>query len=112
MQSAEDLLSSELAETLDRPMVRRILAQGQTRSQFVVIDGVGGRDSPQVRLAKDNDVIEAFSADRADQSFRMPVLPGRPRGDRVIAYINGRKALRDGVAVSPVAIPDHEVRLS
>ena len=106
VQPTEDRLSSELAEALDRPMARRILTQGQMRSQFVVIDGVGRKDSPQVSLAEDDDVIEAFPADRADQSLRMPVLPGRPRGDRVIAYIHGCKALRDGVAVAPVAIPD------
>ena len=27
-------------------------------------------------LAEDDDVIEAFPADRADQSLRMPILPG------------------------------------
>jgi hypothetical protein len=75
VQSAEDWLTSDLAEAPDRPMARRILAQGQMRSQFVVIDGVGGKDSPQVAPAEDDDVIEAFSADRADQSLRMPVLP-------------------------------------
>ena len=39
------------------------------RSQFVVIDGLGGKDLPQVGPAEDDDVIEAFSADRADQSL-------------------------------------------
>jgi hypothetical protein len=28
------------------------------RSQFVVIDGVGRKDSPQVSLAEDDDVIK------------------------------------------------------
>ena len=76
MKSAENRPGSELAEPLDRPMVRRILIQGQMRSEFVVIACVGGKDSPQVGPAEDDDVIEAFSADRADQSLRMPVLPG------------------------------------
>lgn len=60
-------------------------------------------------LAKDDDVIEAIPADRADQSLRMPVLPGRPRGDRVIPYTHGCKMLRDRLAVAPVAVPDHMV---
>ena len=76
MKSAEDRPSSELAEPLDRPMARRILAQGQMRSEFVVIAGVGRKDPAQMGLAEDDDVIEAFPADRADQSLRMPVLPG------------------------------------
>ena len=75
VQSAEDRLSSELAEPLDGPMARRILFQGQMRSEFVVIAGVSRKDPAQVGLAEDDDVIEAFPADRADQSFRMPVLP-------------------------------------
>ena len=76
MQPAEDRLSNELAEPLDRPMARRILVQGQMRSQFVVIAGIGRKDPAQVGLAEDDDVIEAFPADRADQSLRMSVLPG------------------------------------
>ena len=76
VQSAEYRLSSELAEPLDWPMARRILAQGQMRSEFVVIAGVSRKDPAQVGLAEDDDVIEAFPADRADQSLRMPVLPG------------------------------------
>ena len=75
MKSAEDRLSSELAEPLDRPMARRIFIQGQMRSEFIVIAGVGSKDSTQMGVAEDDDVIEAFPADRADQSLRMPVLP-------------------------------------
>ncbi len=75
MKSAEDRPRGELAEPLDRPMARRILAQGQMRSEFVVIAGVGRKDPAQMGLAEDDDVIEAFPADRADQSLRMPVLP-------------------------------------
>ena len=76
VKPAEDRLSSELAEPLDRPTARRILPQGQMRSEFVVIAGVGRKDPAQMGLAEDDDVIEAFPADRADQSLRMPVLPG------------------------------------
>jgi hypothetical protein len=73
---AKNRLSSELAEAPDRPMARRILAQGQMRSEFVVIAGVGRKDPAQMGFAEDDDVIEAFPADRADQPLRMSVLPG------------------------------------
>ena len=75
MKSAEDRLSSELAEPLDRPMGRRILVQGQMRSEFVVIAGVGRKNLAQMGFAEDDDVIEAVPPDRAHQSLRMPVLP-------------------------------------
>jgi hypothetical protein len=67
MQSAEDRPSNELAEPLGRPTARRVLVQRQMRSQFVVIAGIGRKDPAQVGLTEDNDVIEAFPADRADQ---------------------------------------------
>jgi hypothetical protein len=38
--------------------------------------GVGRKNPAQIGLAEDDDVIEAFPADRADQSLRMPILPG------------------------------------
>src|ERR1700754_3151315 len=76
--------------------------------------GLGGAGDPrkgpaQMALAEDDDVIEAFPADRADQSLRMPVLPGRPRRRRVIAYAHGRKTLCDRLTVASVTVPDHVV---
>jgi transposase len=37
--------------------------------------GIGRKDPAQVGLAKDDEVIEALPADRADQPLRMSVLP-------------------------------------
>ena len=76
MKSAEDGLSGGPAEPLDRPTDRRILFERQMRSEIVVIKGVGSKNPAQMCLAKDDDVIEAFAADRADQSLPMAVLPG------------------------------------
>jgi len=76
MKATKNWLSSEPAEALDRPTVRRILGQRQMSAQFVVVASICRKDLAQVGLAKDEDVIEALSADRANQSLRMPVLPG------------------------------------
>ena len=46
------------------------------RSEFIIVAGVARKDPAQMGLTEDDDVIEAFTADRADQSLRMPVLPG------------------------------------
>jgi hypothetical protein len=75
VKSAEDRPSGKLAVQLDRPIGWRILVQRQRRSEFVVIASVGSNDPAQMGFAEDNDVIEAFPADRADQLLRMPVLP-------------------------------------
>ena len=76
IKSAENRPRAKLAQLLDRPMARRILIQGQMGSEFVVVAAVGCKDSAQMGLAEDDDVIEAFPAERTDQSFCMPVLPG------------------------------------
>jgi hypothetical protein len=107
MKSAEDRPRCDLAILVDRPMSRRILVQGQMRSELVVIASVGCKDPAQMGLAEDDDVIKAFAADRADQALRVPVLPGRPRGYRVIAYSHRRKALRDRLTVGPISASDH-----
>ena len=109
MKSAEDRPRCDLAMSVDRPMGRRILVQGQMRSEFVVIAGAGRKNLAQMGFAEDDDVIEAFPADRADEPLRMPVLPGRPRGGRVIAYTHRRKALRYRLTVGPISVSDHVV---
>ena len=76
VKSAKDRPSGKLAVQLDRPRSWRILVQRQMRSKFVVIAGVGRKDPVQMGLAEDDDVIEAFPANRADQSLRMPILSG------------------------------------
>jgi hypothetical protein len=78
MKSAENRPRGKLAMSLDRPMARRILAQGQMRADFVVVARIGHKDPAQMHLAKDDDMVEALPADRANQPPLMPVLPGRP----------------------------------
>jgi hypothetical protein len=107
MESAENRLSNELAEPLDRPTIWRIPVQGQMCSAFIAIGGVSRNDPAQVGLADDNSMIEAIAADRTDQSLRMPVLPGCPRGDRMIPYSHRRKTPGDSVTVRRLTIPDH-----
>lgn len=76
MKSAENRPRDDLAVPLHGPMARRILGQRQMRPDFIVIAGVGRKDPAKMGLAEDDDVIEAFPADLADQSLRMPILPG------------------------------------
>jgi len=56
-------------------MTRRLFAEGQVRPGVVVVGGISNQDPAQVTRAEYDDVIEAFSADRADQSLRVPILP-------------------------------------
>jgi len=70
---------------LDRPAQRRILAQRQVRARLIVVRRIRSKNSPQVRLAKDQHSIQALAAHGADQAFRIAILPGRSRRDRSVA---------------------------
>ena len=47
----------------------------------------------QMRLAKDDDVVQAFAANGPNQSFGKTVLPGRARRDRFIPNAHCAEAL-------------------
>jgi len=65
---------------LDRPRVRRILAEGEMGSGAMVHE-VASQDVAQVALAQDEDVVETLAPDRADDALRDGVLVG-PAGGR------------------------------
>ena len=58
--------------SLDRPMSRSILLQRHVRAGLVVVRRMGGENSPQVRFAKSQHLVEALAAQGADQTFRKP----------------------------------------
>lgn len=64
VKPAEDGLSSEPAETLNRPMGWHFLPQERGPSGFIVIASIRRKDPAQVGFAEDDDVIEAFPASR------------------------------------------------
>jgi len=76
MKSTKNRPNNELPEPLGRPMTRRIFVRGKMCSTFVVVAGVGRKNLAQMGLAQYNDVIAAFTVDRAENSLGMPVLPG------------------------------------
>ena len=55
MKPAKDRPSGKLAIPLDQSMARRILTQGQMRSEIVVIAGVGRKDPAQMGFAEDHE---------------------------------------------------------
>ena len=80
MKTAEDRSRDNLAEPLDRPTARRILGDGQMCPYPIVVGSISRENPAQMDLAKDDEVIEAFPADRTDATFALSVLPGGTRG--------------------------------
>jgi hypothetical protein len=76
MKSAEKRLHTDLTAPLNGTRERCIFGEGEMRPDVViVIGGIGSKHPAQMGFTEDDDMIEAFPADRADQPFRMPVLP-------------------------------------
>src|SRR5882757_5971659 len=63
-----------------------------------------------MRLAEDDDVVQALAPDRSDQSLGNAILPRRGWCGRLVANGHGAKSARDDGAVDPVAIADEVVR--
>jgi hypothetical protein len=67
MKSAEKRPRGEVTEPLNGSTDRRVFVQRQMRPEFVVIAGVGTKNSTQLGVADHDDMVETFPADRADQ---------------------------------------------
>ena len=60
----------------------------------------------QVPLAEDDDMIKTFPSDRANQPFRMSILPWRLGRGWPVANVHSPKPLAETFLVNPVAIAD------
>src|ERR1700687_1961131 len=63
-----------------------------------------------MRLAEDNDVVQALAPDRSDQPLGKAILPGRGWSNWLISDTHGAKSACDNRAVDPIAVPDHIAR--
>src|SRR6202790_4357607 len=79
-------------------------------SDVVVVTSIGSQDPAQMRLTKNDDMIQALAADRPDQPFGKAVLPRRGWCGRLVPDARGAQSARDDAAIDPVAISDEVVR--
>jgi len=63
------------------------------------IRGELGKGPPQMGLAKHDQVVDALPPDRADQAFRIAVLPWRTGRDRLVANAHGAQAADDNCTI-------------
>ena len=61
-------------------------------------------------LAQDHQVVQALTAQRADQSFCNAILPWRSRSNRPVADPHRPDAGGEGVAVSPIIVTNQVSR--
>ena len=60
---------------LNWPAVWCILVEREVSTRPVIVREVAGQGAAQVLFAKDDDMIESFAPDRADEPLREGVLP-------------------------------------
>ena len=88
MKAAENCVRSDSARPLNFAKLRRVLLQRSMRSGFVVIIGVSSQRSAQMRFARNDQMIEALTADRPDQPFGIRILPWRSRRYRLVPEVD------------------------
>src|SRR6202048_1329977 len=79
-------------------------------SDVVIVTSIGSQGPAQMRLTKNDDMIQALAADRTDQPFGKAILPRRGWCDRLVPDAHGAQSARDDAAIDPVAIADEVVR--
>jgi hypothetical protein len=75
------LVKSRKTNNISTP---QFFIKGPMSSGCVIVARVGAQQMAQMRLAKDDDVVQAFAANGPNQSFGKAVLPWRARSDRFI----------------------------
>lgn len=102
--AAQDGLGNDLAFRFDRLAERRILVQHDVSAVAVVIIRIGAERAAQVARVQDDQMTEAFAADRAEQPLRMAVLPGRIRHGRPVSDSHRAQAATEDQAIGAVII--------
>ena len=95
---------------LHGPAIWRILSERKVTSRAVVIIKVRNHMAPERDLIQDDDMVEAFSADRADQPFDVRALPRRSESGENFADFQAFDQRPEGGAIDAVAVPEQEPR--
>ena len=80
------------------------------RARLVVVAGVFGHDPAQKGFVKDDDMVEAVSADGADYALAKRILPGRAVGRGHFLDAHSSDTTVERVAVGAVAVMEQEAR--
>src|SRR6478752_7833249 len=85
VKSAQHGISDDDAAPLDWPTIWSVLVNSEMSPRCVVIYGVCLQDLPKMCLTPDDHMVEAFTADRPDRTFRhihSAMVIGTRWGDR------------------------------
>src|SRR5512139_2713797 len=110
VKAAKKWSRCDSGKMLNSPMERGVLGQGPVGPEAVVVVGVCDQEPAQVGFAQDHDMVQAFSSDRAAETFDASVLPRRSRRRWSVAHTHGCKTSGYSMAVRGISIPDEVSR--
>ena len=99
-----------LIDSLNGTFQRCVLVQRKVSTGLVVVFHVLSKNPPDVALAQYDQVIEALSADTADNSLGIGILPGRVWGSRHISYPKRSELAPKNPAIDGISIPNCKPR--
>src|SRR5271169_2545061 len=76
------------------------------RAYLIVIFHIRQQYVTKMSFAQDDDMIDAFPADRTDQPFSISVLPRGTRRSWSITNTHRSKSAREGLAIGTVPVTD------
>ncbi len=94
----------------DGTWLGRVLVEREMRSGSVVVVQVASQDPPQVTLAENNDVVQAFPTDRADDPLHVRILPGRARRNENLLDPQSMNGSVEVIAVYAIPIANQKTR--
>src|SRR2546428_1944240 len=92
---------------LEAPGKRAGVVQGLMGTDGVVVGEVRAQQAAEMTLIEDDDVVQAFTADRADQAFGEGILPGGAWGDEDLVDSHVRDSASEVVTIDRVPIAEH-----
>ena len=96
---------------LNAPRDGSIPLQREMGTRDVVVVDVALQDAPGVLFAEDDQVVQAFAPDRADDSLGIGVLPGRLGRGEDLPDANRPDDPLECIAVGTIPIPQQVARL-
>ncbi len=83
---------------------RLFLPEALVRPSLVVIEEVAAQTTTEVSLVEDNNVVEQFAAEGANDAFGERVLPGRARRSENLGHAHALHSSPELATVDAVAI--------
>ena len=108
MQSAHERQFNDFALVgrFNRLRFRAVLGQRPMRAVTMIIAQIVGENAAQVVLVQLDDVVQAFPADGADQSFDHGILPRGTRRNELLFKTQVLESAHEGGAIDGIPIPE------